>query len=247
MKIFSTLLLTLFFVFSSPLFAIQKDTKFRIIITKTDNQEYLPLIYKELKTLGIQEYVSKEGNQYYIYSQNFTSENEAMAYLKVVKSKFPSAAILQIDNTKKRFSIGLLGSVNLVKDDIDQKQGYGYGVNLQYDSNSFFTTLSLTSEDVDNYTLKNVTIAVDYFLFKSNFYAGIKGGYSILDTTGFTQSQSLLFGGNIGYRFQMSPNVDLVCDYSLLYGDHILEYTQGDELNIKLFHSFAFILNYHIF
>jgi len=251
MKFFSSLFLL--FALTSSLFATQtKTTMYRIIITKTKNKENLPLIYEDLRKQGIKQYVNKKNAEYYIYSQEFTSKSKAQQYLQRVKRRFPSAKILQKNLTKNnpltktKLSIGLNAALAAI-DANEMKYGYEGGFTLRYNFNkNIFTSLDLTYSKIDSFKLYNSYVAINY-LFDSNIFIGMKGGYSILDVTNFSQSKTYLAGGNIGYKYPINNDFDLMFQYSLLYGEHILQYSQSDELKINYFHSLSLIINYNIY
>ena len=235
---------------NSTLLSAQKE-QFRIIITKTKDKENLPLLYEILQKQNIQQYITQKNGEYFIYSQEFSSKNEALHYLHILKKQFPSAKILQktsmqgLNHNSSKLSIGLSGALSAIDTDTI-KSGYECGLNLRYNFNrNIFTTLEVSYSNVDIYTFYNTYVGIDY-LFDSNIFIGIKGGYSILDTPNFSKGESLLMGSNIGYKYQLSKNFDLMFQYSLLYGEHILQSTT-DTLKINYFHSLSFTLSYSLY
>jgi len=236
----------LFFLFFATESFAKTNHMFRIIVTKTNNQDNLEWIYENLQSVGVEQYVSEENGEYVVYSQEFSSLSQAQYYLHLIQKEFPTAKILGENRESSTLAVGVLFAYSAIE---EQGYSYGgeYGVILRYQPDeNFFFSFDFTRETIESYTLYNGYVSVNYLL-DSDFFLGLKGGYSILDVTGFSQSETTLLGGNIGYRYEINDTIDFTLEYSFLYGKHILQYSQNNQSEINNFHSLACIFTYNIY
>jgi len=247
--------LKLFLFILSTLLLIQSlqasEPYMQIVIAKTSHKSNLKSIKHKLDAIHIKMYVKKQNASYFIYSQKFAKKKSAYLAFKKIKRYFKYAKLLykkegQDGGAKNKNKFSLNFSLGI--ESLSGSSGLSYTLEPVYRYNKdVFMTLAYQTASSSSLSINNFSFSGNYIYRLNNYsdvYGGALLGYSQLEKSGFTQSNSITLGMQTGYRYELYDYLRLFTQYQMVYMDHIIKLNNNNELKFNFMHNLQIGVSY---